>query len=220
MPKKNRGYKKNENNHFRDFTYKLIVGEGLTEEQYFKGLLSIIDKKERQRFKFRVQPYKDDGRTAIKHLVTNALDFRAKFSDFKKGQDEIWVCSDMDLNNDGELNTAASDCEKEKMNLAISTPCFEIWLLLHVSDLSQTSFDLNPIFDKKRNRKAAKNCELELRKVLGGYNKSILALDKFLPFTEEAIKRARLIDNGSPDKWPMEIGTRVYKLLENLKFTV
>lgn len=55
MPRKNRKYKKNEDNHFRTFTYKLIVGEGLTEEQYFEGLLSIIDKKERKRFKFEIQ---------------------------------------------------------------------------------------------------------------------------------------------------------------------
>ncbi len=217
MPRPNRTYKK-ENGYFRNASYKLIVGEGLTEEQYFKGLLSIIDKKERQRFKFEIQPYKDDGRTAIKHLVTNALEFRGKFSDFKKGQDEIWVFSDMDLNNDGELNTAAIDCKKEKMNLAISTPCFEIWLLLHLSDLSETSFDLNPIFDNKKNRKAAQNCELELRKILGGYNKSKLPLPKFLPHIELAIERAKLTDNGYPDKWPTKIGTRVYKLLEDIKF--
>lgn len=110
MPRENRGFKKGQP--FRDASYRLIVGEGLTEEQYFKGLLTIIDKKERQRFKFRVQPYKDDGRTAIKHLVTNAIEFRMKFSDFKKGDDEIWVFSDMDLNNDGELNEAANDCKK------------------------------------------------------------------------------------------------------------
>lgn len=152
--------------------------------------------------------------------MTNALEFRGDFSDFKKGQDEIWVFSDMDLNNDGELNAAAIDCKKEKMNLVISTPCFEIWLLLHVSDLAKTSFDLNPMFDNKRNRKAPQNCELELRKVLGGYNKSILPVDKFLPLTKVAIERAKLIDNGHPDKWPTNIGTRVYKLLENIKIKV
>ena len=149
--------------------------------------------------------------------MTNALEFRTKFSDFRKGRDEIWVFSDMDLNNDGELNEAAIDCKKEKMNLVISTPCFEIWLLLHVSDLSQTSFDLNPIFDNKRNRKAAQNCELELREILGSYNKSKLPIDKFLPFTKLAIERAQIIDNGHSDKWPTDIGTRVYKLLENIK---
>lgn len=146
------------------------------------------------------------------------MEYRATFFDFSKGLDEVWVFSDMDLNNDGKLKEATIDCKAEKMNLAISTPCFEIWLLLHVSDLSKTNFDLNPVFNNKRNRKAPQNCELELRKVLGGYNKSKLPIDKFLPFTKIAIERAKLIDNGHPDKWPTAVGTRVYKLLENLKF--
>lgn len=124
----------------------------------------------------------------------------------------------MDLNNDGKLNEAAVDCQIEKMNLAVSTPCFEIWLLLHVSDLSNTHFDLNPIFKNKRNRKAAQNCKKELKRVLGGYNEAKLPLDKFLPFTKIAIKRAKSMDSGHPDKWPTEIGTRVYKLLENIQF--
>lgn len=31
MARPNRGYKRKQNNHFRTFTYKLIIGEGLTE---------------------------------------------------------------------------------------------------------------------------------------------------------------------------------------------
>ena len=89
---------------------------------------------------------------------------------------------------------------------------------MHISDLSQTSFDLNPIFNNKRNRIVAQNCELELRKILGSYNKSKLPIDKFLPFTKLAIKRAQIIDNGHSDKWLTDIGTRVYKLLDNIKF--
>jgi len=36
--------------------------------------------------------------------------------------------------------------------------------------------------------------------------------------TTSNIKRAKIIDNGHTDKWPTDIGTRVYKFLENIKF--
>lgn len=87
MAKKNRPYKNNEP--FRDATYRLIVGEGLTEVQYFKGLLTIIDERDKQKFKYNIQPYKDDGKTEVEHLVRNALEFRDKYPDFEKDSDEI-----------------------------------------------------------------------------------------------------------------------------------
>lgn len=216
MPRQNRNYKKNKP--FRDASYKLIVGEGLTEVQYFEGLISIIDKKDRRKYKIKVYPFPADGRTVPKYLIANAIAFRETFSDFRKDMDELWVLVDKDLNNDGVLNEAVNDCKTEKINLAVSTPCFELWLLLHISDLSRLHFDINPIFNNKPNRIAAQNCEKELRKVLGAYNKSRLPLDEFLPHTDTAIERAKAIDNGAADKWPTEIGTRVYKLIENIQF--
>jgi len=46
MPRKNRAYKKKAG-HFRDATYKLIVGEGKTEAQYFLGLIPSIREESR-----------------------------------------------------------------------------------------------------------------------------------------------------------------------------
>lgn len=214
MPRRNRGYKK-EGGHYKDATYKLIVGEGKAEEQYFNGLLPHIEEESRKRVKLKVFPYQDSN-SALKHLLNKAIDFRATVSDFEIGKDEVWIVADKDLNSDFQLKEAVKQSLLEKFNLAISTPCFEIWLLLHLSDLTATHYEIDPTIEGKANRKAAQNCEKELRKVLGSYNKTKIPMDKFLPHVQKAIERAR--GKETNHDWPIEIGTKVYKVIEKLAF--
>lgn len=214
MPRLNRGFKKGEP--FRDSTYKLIVTEGLTEVQYFTALLDYVDESDKQRFKIKVCPYKDDGRTVPKYIIGNAIDFRATFKDFRIGFDEVWVLVDKDLNNDGVLSEAAKDCKTYQFNLTLSTPCFELWLLLHISDLKTTTYNIEPYFNGKVNRKAAQHCEQEIRAVLGAYNKAKLKGAVFLPFVELAIERAKALDVRPDAKWLDTLGSRVYLILEGM----
>jgi len=214
MPRKNRGYKK-EGGHYKDATYKLIVGEGKAEEQYFNGLLPHIEEESRKRVKLKVFPYQD-SKSALKHLVSKSMDFRAIVSDFEKGKDELWIIADKDLNSDSQLMEAINHCQIEAFNLAISTPCFEIWLLLHLSDLTDTEHNINPIFKGKPNRKAAQNCEKELKKVLGGYNKANIPMQQLIPHIQTAIERAR--EKETDHDWPRDIGTKVFKVIEKLNF--
>lgn len=214
MPRKNRIYKK-AGGQFRDATYKLIIGEGKAEEQYFNGLLPFIEEESHKRIKLKVFPYQDSD-SALKHLVTKAIAFRSDFSDFTKGRDEVWIVADKDLSTDYQLAQALKQTQAEEMNLAISTPCFEIWLLLHLSDLTTTTYDLNPVFNDKPNRKAAQNCEKELKKILDGYNKTNIPMTKLTPYIQVAIERAKVMDDGGD--LPSNIGTKVYKIVEQLDF--
>jgi hypothetical protein len=93
--------------------------------------------------------------------------------------------------------------------VAISNPCFELWLLLHHEEVSPDA-DLD-------------NCasvESSLRARLGSYNKTNILPGQFpLDLVETAIRRARALEK-SPDSstalLPLPIGTRVYRLLEKI----
>jgi hypothetical protein len=109
------------------------------------------------------------------------------------------------------------DCKKEtNFFLAMSNPCFEIWLILHLKDISE--FDQEEKSLISANKKVSKNKNY-IDKVLGdiqgrGYNKKPNP-DIFLPLTKTAIRRAKELDTEAQD-YPKQLGTHVYKLIEKL----
>ncbi len=135
--------------------------------------------------------------------------------------DEFWLIIDRDdwetihkLNFD-EL---VEECKKEKnFYLAMSNPCFEIWLVLHLKEISEfTDEEQKLLFE---NSKVGRKNYIDI--VLGqlqgdnrGYNK-IPNPRIFLPLTKTAVERAKLIDNLNQD-YPKSLGTHLYKLIEKL----
>ena len=93
--------------------------------------------------------------------------------------------------------------------LAVSNPCFELWLLLHHEELSPEVEFAKPA-----------DVEARLRQVLGGYNKCALQTERFtLEGCRIAIRRARSLES-TPDNpegyWPSGTSTRVYRLMERV----
>jgi hypothetical protein len=89
--------------------------------------------------------------------------------------------------------------------VAISNPCFELWLLLHISD------DLTNV------TRYGDSVERIIRSLLGKYNKYCIP-DRCL--TAEALShatsRARLYDTDPTSPMPNLPGTRVYRLIESI----
>jgi hypothetical protein len=94
--------------------------------------------------------------------------------------------------------------------LAVSNPCFELWLLLHFEDLPNQSVE--------RKQEVLGN--------KGGFLKSEVNrrlaplteyIDHFVPHTDHAIARSKLLDTKSGERWPSGLGTRVYRLVEQLQ---
>ncbi len=200
MGRANRGYKKNEP--FRDAEFKVIVGEGKAETQYFAGLIS-------QRVRFYPLPFNEDTRSAPRYIVHNASQFVSQLKnrtyDFDS-YDELWVLVDVDTNSDGELSEAYEDCKNKGYHLAVSNPCFELWLLLHLNDCTDHAELLG--------RQGPQNCELLLRSLLGSYNKTRLDMRNFENLAL-AYQRAGAMDDPL-SRWPIEVGSKVYRIFENL----
>lgn len=216
MSRKKRSYKKNEP--FRDARYVLIVGEGKAEKKYFEGVQEqVLNEIDRKRIKLRISPFRDGGKSP-NQIVGDAFEFKDQFKDFVIGFDVLWVLFDLDSNTDDQIHQAVKDCNSHSLNLAISSPCFELWLFLHISDLKEKTFNIEPIVGGKRNIRASTNCKKEIRKILGSYNESNIPFDKFVNEIKTAYDRASFLDQGDSPNWPRDLGTEVYKIFDLFSF--
>ena len=88
--------------------------------------------------------------------------------------------------------------------MAISNPCFELWLYLHHADWALGA-------------KTSKELERELRGVLGSYNKANLVIARYAGKVDEAIRRSKDMDTQPDGRWPDNPGTHVYRLVEAIR---
>ncbi|MBE2290780.1 MAG: RloB domain-containing protein [Chitinophagaceae bacterium] len=139
---------------------------------------------------------------------------------FKK-TDEFWLIVDRD---DWEsihklsFDALATECKNEdNFYLAMSNPCFEIWLILHLKDLSEFTEEEQMLIYENAKIGSKNYIDILVAKLQGGdrgYNKKPNP-NIYLPLTETAIERAKSIDNFEED-YPRTIGTHIYKLVEKL----
>ncbi len=117
--------------------------------------------------------------------------------------DRAWLVVDKDQWTDeqlAQLHIWASS--NEQYGLAVSNPCFELWLLLH--------------FDDGNGLATHRQCRERLKRYLPNYDKDHLEIAKLPPVISEAINRARLKDNPPCLDWPRGTGTTVYRLVTKL----
>lgn len=113
--------------------------------------------------------------------------------------DDAWAVCDVD---EFETEKATTEAGRKGVGLAWSNPCFELWLILHLS--AQNSHLEN----------GDKACE-RLSKLLGKeFNKTELDFTDFKPGIEDAIGRAKSLDQP-PSANP---STNVWAVLESLGF--
>lgn len=100
----------------------LIVTEGQnTEVQYFEGLVQHL------RAAGTVRGVGKDP----KHVLRAALDMQDQEPD---GFDEVWLVVDVDEH--ATLDDALVEAKRCGIPVAVSNPCFEIWLVWHYQDCS------------------------------------------------------------------------------------
>ncbi len=173
--------------------YYLVCEGNVTEPDYFnqlKGIYrdSIIDikcLKKRQ--------------SAPKYLIQYALEAQ---SDLRKG-DELWILLDVD-NWTQEQFEGLEKWSSQKVDryVAVSKPCFEIWLVLHEQDPKDCS---------------KKACQSYFQENIAYRNKRIrmnwLTAEKL----SNAVTRAKARDISNQGIVPDVPTSRVYKLIENIK---
>lgn len=159
-----------------------------------------------------------DGRSDPKNVFDKLKRFysqQKKQYNFKKS-DEFWMIIDRDSWNC--LPEIVSLCKLENnFFLALSNPCFEFWLLLHIKDIETFSAkERNKIFENIKISNKKNYIDVVLGSLLAnGYNKTNPKPKRFIPYIDKAIKRAEKLDNDNED-YPMNLGSHVYKLVRKI----
>ncbi len=148
--------------------------------------------------------------TPINNNRCHAIDVleRLESIDFS-GDDERWMLLDTDHYDKGthlqEFTRIIKEATEKGIAVALSKPCFELWLLLHYVDegLVETLIDASAV-------------EFKLREILGEYNKRNLKVDHYpLESVVSAFQRAKALDAITTGGMiPLSNTSRVYKLWE------
>ncbi len=173
-----------------------------SEDTY--GVAAYFSRFQPRRVQFRVLPT-EGGRSAPEHIVTRLDAFRSEFH--LDDNDRLWYCGDIDHWASGDhlpnLVRVLQHCRQAGYQVALSNPCFELWLLLHFMPLPE----------------GMNTCQIvcgTLSAVARGYSKH---LGCGVPITAEmirnAIERATQLDNTS-EEIPGTPTTRIYRILSEL----
>jgi len=183
--------------HVRDARLFVIATEGrYTEKQYLEGLFGS------PRLKVKALDAGEAGLSSPEQTLDRLSLFNEQYA--LTQDDERWLMIDVDrwpLNN---LREACHDAKQRGFQIAVSNPCFELWLRLHFVDADPADTNC---------RKLKKRLKVEL----GSYNWSNLDLSHYtLERIQAAIQRARALSQNSAQPWPDSPGTHVYQIVERL----
>jgi hypothetical protein len=178
----------------RDARLFIIATEGeKTEKQYF----DIFENP-----KVRVVVIPSEGGKSAPKYVLERLDSIKNLYDFGEG-DELWLMIDTDRWGTAALSEVCQGASQKSFQLAVSNPCFELWLYLHFDDATGSNH-------------TCRELERLLRQHLGSYNKANLNIEVFKPNIQNAVKRAKSLHTSKRERWSLSTGTHVYKVVEKL----
>jgi hypothetical protein len=192
MPDRN--YKKGSPH--RDSRTFIIVAEGEREDEYFHYFNG-----KNQRIKVEIV---DRGKnvSAPKHFLERLKKAKDEGTWIPKNNDAVWFVLDIDRWQRESIEELISRCKKDKtLNIAISNPSFEIWLLHHLLiNLDEIKGDLKQELHKQAQIKG-----------FDAYNVAV-----FCPLLETALNNAKQNDTNPAHPFPNDKQTKVYHLAEQL----
>ncbi|MBT3207360.1 MAG: RloB domain-containing protein [Bacteroidetes bacterium] len=191
-----------------------IASEGKTEEQYFDGIHD-LDSSEIIKVERLEKRDETDTKSHPNHVI-DLLDERKEYwIEHGIEANELWMVVDRDRQNVSkeQLNSIIDKCKLEGYNLALSNPTFELWLLLHLTDLQKYSLD--GLINNDKVNKTRRFIDKELSIILKGYNKKNLKFERFENGINDAIIRAKNMQVNN-ENLINELGTSVCLLIEKL----
>ncbi len=147
-----------------------IASEGKTEEQYFD---SLSEKLNNEIIKVD-RLIRDDVRDTKSHPihVIDLLDERVEiWREYGVEANELWMVVDRDKQNVSkeQLEEIICNCKKKGYNLALSNPTFELWLLLHITDIAP--YNKEKLLNNEKVNKNRRFIDKELSNLNTGFNK-------------------------------------------------
>lgn len=202
---------------FRDARLIVIASEGKdTERIYFKALAKEYANP-RVHVHILERCREEQNCSSPEHVLKQLNDYKSQYE--LEADDELWLVVDKDRWTDAMLSHVATVCTKEvSMHMALSNPCFELWLLLHLEDASLLTTEEQEQWmgNRRKSRNAAPFLKVRLRQKMGSYHESAYDATALTVHVEEAIVRAKALDKNPADRWPQTLGTRVYLLAESV----
>jgi hypothetical protein len=181
----------------RDARLCVIAVEGAVDEaQYFKSFGS-------RRLKVEILKTESDNKSAPKYVFQRLDEFSAKHD--LDDQDMLWLVMDVDRWGADQLSRLSRESTQKGYQLAISNPCFEVWLCLHFEDLNPQD-------------KTSKNFKARLGSIRVTHQSSPLDFSALLrERLPDAIARAKALHPDSQDYWPQTIGSHIYRLMDAIR---
>lgn len=212
----------------------------VTEEIYFEKIVSQIFSKIKSKIQFisvredinRIPKHlrteeqvKDLGKSQPHQLMERIDQFKIEEKstyDFEKHlEDEFWIIVDVDhhtnIYNIDKWNNFLDMCEEKSYGCAISNPFFEFWLCLHHLDVEEEDYkyavtDKHPYEPTSHYREKLRNkAEVPLRK-----QKEPLEKHYDENKIRQAILRAKKLHTDKEERWPHNLGSTVYLLIEKI----
>lgn len=202
---------------FRDARLIVIAAEGKdTERIYFKALAKEYMN---PRVHVHILERHDDeiNNSSPEHVLKQLDDYKHQYE--LDIDDELWLVVDRDRWTEAMLSQVSTTCAQNGyMRMALSNPCIELWLLLHLVDVTLLSPAELQLWmeNRRKSRNADPYLKVRLRQELGSYHESKYDAQMLIRHVETAIKQARLLDKNPADRWPQTLGTRVYLLAESV----
>lgn len=197
----------------------VIATEGRkTERIYFEGFAEEFDST-----KVHVEVIEKLNNNSSPDEVINQLNsFSEEYN--LDTDDELWMVIDRDYQSWDikMIKSVAQICHQKKgYFLALSNPAFEIWLLLHLIDCTALSQEDKLLLFENRKVTGKKTYSKKmLSDLLGGFNEANYDYNIFVPNVKDAISNSIKIDDNPRTRWPNYLGTRVYKLVQSILYSL
>lgn len=168
----------------------MVFCEGVvTEPEYLDALKRLPEVRETAAVDIHIQH--ENGGAVPMTLVGAAVDAKRRAEQEEGEVDEFWCVFDVEWpRNHPDLDRAIQMANDHGVKLAISNPCFEIWLTLHLADHSSWC-------DNNEARRT--------RRRLDGHDDKSLNSATYMPKRADAVRRARALDTrheGNGTKFP------------------
>jgi hypothetical protein len=185
--------------------FLIVCEDGKSAPNYFEAL-----KKHYNLSATSVRVVGSGGSTQPIQVVTRAIELKKNAEDTESGTlpfNQVWCVIDGDYGN--KIVNARAKARANKVELAISTKCFEYWLLLHYEENDSSTMDCDALVSLLRDQH------------IPGYEKGICEFHDIVTRVEDAVVRAEKLRRPgirrgeSPEN--QNPCSEVYKLIKAMK---